>query len=260
MRYKSLECTIRQAQGDKSVFCQDHHNSHHKILDRIIACNISTGHKNECSFIAGDFLMTTSDKRADIIQAALELIAERGFHDAPMSEIPEKAQVAAGTIYRYFENKDVLINDLFQNIEDRLMDVLLTNYPERNPVKEKFTYVFGELCRYFLKNPLHFRYMEQFFNSPYGISKRREKLSGKIINQVKRDPLKEIFNEGVSQRILKDLPVSVLSSLAIGPLLYVLRDHTLGFVLLDEALIGQITEACWDAIKIDEIEVCNEKK
>jgi len=28
-----------------------------------------------------------SDKRADIIQAALELIAERGFHDAPMSMI-----------------------------------------------------------------------------------------------------------------------------------------------------------------------------
>jgi len=82
--------------------------------------------------------LTTSDKHADILQSALELIAERGFHDAPMSEIAEKAHVAAGTIYRYFENKDVLINDLFQEIEEKLMEVLLDNYPLGEPVKEQF--------------------------------------------------------------------------------------------------------------------------
>ncbi len=193
--------------------------------------------------------MTTSDKHADILQAALELIVERGFHDAPMSEIAERAHVAAGTIYRYFENKDVLINDLFQEIEDKLMAVLLDNYPQGEPVKEQFFHVFGELCRYLLIHPLHFRYMEQFFNSPYGISKRRDKLSGKNINQDKRDTLKEIFDEGIAQQILKDLPVSVLFSLAIGPMLYVIRDHTLGFVVLEAPLVRQMTEACWDAIK-----------
>jgi len=190
-----------------------------------------------------------SDKRADIIQAALELIADRGFHDAPMSEIAEKAHVAAGTIYRYFENKDVLINELFQELEDRLMEVILSHYPLGKPIKEQFFYVFGELCRFLLTHPLHFRYMEQYFNSPYGISKRRDKLLGKNGNYGKRGTLTEIFNEGISQKILKDLPVVVLSSLAIGPMLYVIRDHTLGFVELNESLIGQITEACWDAIK-----------
>ncbi len=194
-------------------------------------------------------MMTNSDRRSDIIQAALELIADRGFHDAPMSEIADKAHVAAGTIYRYFENKDVLINALFQEIEDELMDTLLAHYPLGKPVKEQFFHVFGELCRYLLTNPLHFRYMEQYFNSPYGISKRRDKLLGKDTNSKKHDTLAGIFQEGVSQRILKDLPIIVHSSLAIGPMLYVIRDHTLGFVELDEPLIKQITEACWDAIK-----------
>ncbi|HQM46773.1 MAG TPA: TetR/AcrR family transcriptional regulator, partial [Smithellaceae bacterium] len=117
------------------------------------------------------------------------------------------------------------------------------------PVKEQFFHVFGELCRYLLIHPLHFRYMEQFFNSPYGISKRRDKISGKATNYRKHDTLAEIFKEGISQQILKDLPVVVLSSLAIGPMLYVIRDHTLGFVVLEESLIRQMTEACWDAIK-----------
>lgn len=193
--------------------------------------------------------MTNSDKRADIIQAALELIAERGFHDAPMSEIAEKAQVAAGTIYRYFENKDVLINELFQEMEDKLTEVLLANYPLGKPVKEQFFHVFGGLCRYLIAHPLDFRYMEQYFNSPYGISKRRDKLLGKNSSHDDHDKLRGIFEEGISQQILKDLPVVVLSSLAIGPLLYLIRDHTFGFVVLEESLIRQITEACWDAIK-----------
>lgn len=46
------------------------------------------------------------DKRDEIIRAAKELIAEHGFHGAPMARVAEEAGVAAGTIYRYFESKD----------------------------------------------------------------------------------------------------------------------------------------------------------
>ena len=49
--------------------------------------------------------------------------------------------------------------------------------------------------------------MEQFFNSPYGISMRRDKLLGKPGNH---DILMEIFEEGISQQILKEFPVVVL--------------------------------------------------
>jgi AcrR family transcriptional regulator len=194
-------------------------------------------------------MMTNSDKRADIIQAALELIADRGFHGAPMSAIADKAHVAAGTIYRYFENKDVLINELFLELENNAIGVLLHDYPSGKPVHDQFFHVFGELCRYLISHPLHFRYMEQYFNSPYGISKRRDKLVGKKIDPDGHDTLIGIFQEGISQQILKDLPLIVLSSLAIGPMLYLIRDHTLGFVALDDSLILQITEACWDGIR-----------
>lgn len=194
-------------------------------------------------------MLINSDKRTDIVQAALELIADRGFHDAPMSEIADKAHVAAGTIYRYFENKDVLINELFQELETNLIGAILHDYPSGKSVQDQFSHVFGGLCRYLIAHPLHFRYMEQYFNSPYGISKRRDKLLGKKIDPDGHDTLVGIFQEGISQQILKDLPLIVLSALAIGPMLYLIRDHTLGFVALDDALIRQITEACWDAIK-----------
>ena len=190
--------------------------------------------------------MKTSDKRSDVMQAALELIAEQGFHRAPMAKIAEKAGVAAGTIYRYFASKDVLISELHRELEYRIMAVLQDGYPSGQPVRERFLYLIRELLRYLIANPLHFRYMEQFFNSPYGISMRRDKLLGKPGNH---DILMEIFEEGISKQIVKDLPVVVLFSLAFGPLIILMRDHVFGFVVLDESLVNQITEACWDAIE-----------
>ncbi len=190
--------------------------------------------------------MKTSEKRADIMQAALELIAAQGFHRTPMAEIAGKAGVGAGTIYRYFESKDVLIKELYRGLEEKMRATILEGYPVERPLRERFLYLIRELLRYLITNPLHFRYMEQYFNSPYGISTHRERLLGKSGNQ---DILMDIFEQGIEQRVLKELPKAVLSSLAFGPLIFLLRDHILGLVILEDSLIKQTTEACWDAIK-----------
>src|SRR5450830_790549 len=106
--------------------------------------------------------MKISDKRSDVMQAALELIADQGFHGAPMAEIAEKAGVATGTIYRYFENKEVLIRELHRELEEKISATLREGYPVERPLRERFLYLIRELLRYFITNPLHFRYMEQY--------------------------------------------------------------------------------------------------
>jgi AcrR family transcriptional regulator len=180
------------------------------------------------------------------MQAALELIAEQGFHGAPMADIAEKAGVASGTIYRYFESKDVLISELHRELEDRIKVVLQEGYPSGSPLREKFLYLFREILQYFITNPLHFRFLEQYFNSPYGISLRRDRLFNKSGDH---DILLDIFEQGIEQQVLKEFPRAVLNSLAFGPLTSLVREQSLGFVNLDEALIKQTAEACWDAIK-----------
>ena len=59
----------------------------------------------------------------------------------------------------------------------------------------------------------------------------------------------DIFNQGIEQQVLKELPKAVLFSLAFGPVIFLMRDHILGFANLDGPMIDQVTEACWDAIK-----------
>ncbi|HEX9078748.1 MAG TPA: TetR/AcrR family transcriptional regulator, partial [Desulfuromonadaceae bacterium] len=60
---------------------------------------------------------------------------------------------------------------------------------------------------------------------------------------------KELFEQGLTQQVLKDLPLAILFDLAFGPLVTVARDHILGFIQLDEQLITRTIEACWDAVR-----------
>jgi len=50
-----------------------------------------------------------SDKHQRILDAAIEVIAEKGFFHSRVSAIARRAGVADGTVYLYFKNKDELL-------------------------------------------------------------------------------------------------------------------------------------------------------
>ena len=190
--------------------------------------------------------MNTSDKRNEIKQAAMELIVEKGSHGAPMAMIAEKSGVAVGTIYRYFDNKNVLINDLYYELEKIIMAALQEGYSTEKPFRERFLHLGTALIRYFITYPVHFRYLEQYHNSPYGVTLRKDRLLSKVDDPV---VFQKLFTEGVAQQVVKDFPLAVLFALAFGPLLALARDHILGFITLDDELITRTVEACWDGVK-----------
>jgi len=53
--------------------------------------------------------------RLAILDAAEELIATRGLHDAALAQIARRAGVAVGTLYNYFTDRDALIRGLFES-------------------------------------------------------------------------------------------------------------------------------------------------
>jgi TetR/AcrR family transcriptional regulator len=54
----------------------------------------------------------------DILNAARELFAEKGYHDTTLEEIARHAEFSKGTIYNYFSSKD----ELFYGIIDQVLD------------------------------------------------------------------------------------------------------------------------------------------
>lgn len=192
--------------------------------------------------------MSKEDKREAILQATLELVAEHGFHDAPCSLIAERAGVAAGTIYRYFENKDVLITELYQELETKINTALLDGYDLDKPFRERFLYLVAGLLRFFIASPMEFKYIEQFHHSPYGVAFRRDRILGQVTSE-ECGIYSELFKQGVEQQVIKDLPLILLLDLAFGPIVSVARNHILGFIELDAGLVQAIAEACWDSLK-----------
>lgn len=69
---------------------------------------------NERSFISrlqmNLITEVSTDRRAQIMRAAMVCFAECGFHQTSMHDISEEAGISVGLIYRYFENKDAVIS------------------------------------------------------------------------------------------------------------------------------------------------------
>lgn len=56
-----------------------------------------------------------AETRAKIITCAISLFREKGFMNTSMEEIAEKADIAKGTLYNYFPDKEEILVGYFQN-------------------------------------------------------------------------------------------------------------------------------------------------
>ncbi|MEE9420293.1 MAG: TetR/AcrR family transcriptional regulator [Desulfatiglandaceae bacterium] len=71
-----------------------------------------------------------SEKYHRIIEAATKIFAKKGFYPAKISEIAKEAQVADGTIYIYFENKDDILISLFEEQMRVVLENMVTQISE----------------------------------------------------------------------------------------------------------------------------------
>lgn len=76
-------------------------------------------------------------KYNQIIDAAAEVIAEHGFHQAQVSKIAKRARVADGTIYLYFKNKEDILISLFREKMGLYVSRLEKEMNTKNSVEEK---------------------------------------------------------------------------------------------------------------------------
>ncbi|WP_328524993.1 TetR/AcrR family transcriptional regulator [Kribbella sp. NBC_00359] len=71
-----------------------------------------------------------SATRARLLDGALEVLAERGFHGASVEDICDRAGFTRGAFYSNFASKDELVIALFQATTDRLLEQIAALLPE----------------------------------------------------------------------------------------------------------------------------------
>lgn len=78
-----------------------------------------------------------SEKYHRIIKAATKVFAKKGFYPAKISEIAKEAQVADGTIYIYFENKDDILISLFEEQMKTVLENMVAQISKLKDPAEK---------------------------------------------------------------------------------------------------------------------------
>ena len=62
--------------------------------------------------------------KEEILEAALLLFSGKGFHNVSMQEIAEQSEFGVGTLYKFFESKDTLFEELMKNAANHVMDII----------------------------------------------------------------------------------------------------------------------------------------
>ena len=68
-----------------------------------------------------------NEKKRLIMDAALELFANDGYHPTSISKIAEKANISKGLMYNYFSSKELLLNEIIETGFHELVDLFDQN-------------------------------------------------------------------------------------------------------------------------------------
>jgi AcrR family transcriptional regulator len=147
------------------------------------------------------------DKRDSIINAALKLFVDNGFHGTATGKIAQEAGVANGTLFQYFKTKDELVIALYVHIKDELAEYISKNTADNADIKEAIkTQVLSSLY-WALDNPTKFRFIQQFHTSPY-IGQVEQDLIEKQL-----EPHLTLIQKGIKQGVIKPLSAELIYSL-----------------------------------------------
>jgi len=107
------------------------------------------------------------DKKERILNTALKLFVEQGFHGTPTSKIAKEAGVANGTLFHHFKTKDDLIVELYLFLKSKMNHSNLDGVTENTDFKTVFKSMYLSSIYNMLEEPMAFKYVMQFKTSPY---------------------------------------------------------------------------------------------
>jgi AcrR family transcriptional regulator len=188
-------------------------------------------------------LSSRSDKREAIFDAALELFAERGFHGTAVPDVAVRAGVGTGTLYRYFESKEALVNALYQRWKGALMGALVSQVELDGTPREQFRVFWHGLGQFAVDNPLAIAFLELHHHAPYLNAESRR------IEKHGLDMLRAFVVRGQAAHVLRKVAPEVLMAVVYGAFVGMLKGSLAGYLPMTPKALGVAEGLLWEAIR-----------
>jgi AcrR family transcriptional regulator len=95
----------------------------------------------------------TPDRRRAILDAAVKVFAHQGFHACRVSDIADEAGVAYGLVYHYFGSKDEVLNTLFLERWNVMLEMIREVDLQQIPVREKLGVIASFIVDSYMHDP-----------------------------------------------------------------------------------------------------------
>ncbi len=119
-----------------------------------------------------------TNARARILTAALEEFSEKGFHNATIDSMAERAGIAKGTVYRYFKTKEQLFNALKEDTIGEFVEMARKKISTEDDILTILEQVIENYLAFFQENSALFKVIIQE-HSDFG-----REFSEKFINEL----------------------------------------------------------------------------
>ncbi len=177
------------------------------------------------------------------MRAALDLFVERGFHGTSVPSVAEKARVAAGTIYHYFEGKEALVNAVYRRWKQVMAAEILRDFPFEGSPREQFRTVWARMADFAVAHPKEFAFVELHQHGSYLDAESRA-----IEHQIIAFGVQMVLRAQAAQA-LKPLSPTLLMELSNGAFIGVFRAAMDGRLPLTRATFVEAEQCGWEAVR-----------
>lgn len=182
------------------------------------------------------------DKRSRLLDAALDLFETRGFDAVAVPEIAAKAGVAVGTVYRYFETKEALVNALYRHWKGAYNDLVLAPAPQGLKPRDLFTHYWHRMTLFARSHPRAMRFMDLHHHAAYLDDESR------TLSKNYARVAEEFVRHARAQGAIRDLDPIMVVALMWGAAAGLTKFAGAGALEFDAAMAAQMEDALWRAI------------
>ncbi|MCO0597554.1 TetR family transcriptional regulator [Peribacillus butanolivorans] len=189
-------------------------------------------------------MQTAVNKRDNIVSSALVLFAERGYDATTIPMIATSAGVGAGTIYRYFENKEVLGNKIFQEYLNIFTETLENRFPYDESIRNQFHHIFISMIHFTTEHSQALYFIKTHSSAHFLNEESHSSFQGLL------NILKSFFDSGKAKKEIKELPSAALIAIIYGAFLELQRLVRIGELEPEAKLLADVEESIWDAVRL----------
>ncbi|HEY3331589.1 MAG TPA: TetR/AcrR family transcriptional regulator [Capsulimonadaceae bacterium] len=155
-------------------------------------------------------------RRSDILEASKALFFTKGFRDTTIDDIARSTELARGTIYLYFENKEEIYATILEDGLDTLLGLIRASYASDTDPLTNLLNGHDAFLRFHDEHPQYYAVLmlERLQISDCLPAQLKERIQAKTQGMV--TAISRVLQEGVDAGFFRPMPIEQVAMLQMG--------------------------------------------